>query len=70
MLFGCAKDLISNISGQVQRVVQMNGLILVNMVFLNKGRGCEGVGEELEKDDHKQVICTIKPDVDLVSVLI
>lgn len=48
----------------------MNGMILVNMVFLNKGRGRKEVGEGVEKDDHNQVICTIKPDVDLVSVLI
>lgn len=48
----------------------MNGMILVNMVFLNEGRGREGVGEGMVKDDHNQVMCTLKPDVDLVSVLI
>ena len=36
VLFWCAKDLISNMPGQIQRVPQMNGLTLVNRVFLNQ----------------------------------
>ena len=36
VFFWCAKDLISNMPGQIQRVPQMNGLTLVNRVFLNQ----------------------------------
>ena len=32
-VFWCAKDLISNMPGQIQRVPQMNGLTLVNRVI-------------------------------------